>query len=242
MNTNIKGLILAAGRGSRMGDLTAESPKCMVKFKDQLLIERQISSLKKAGIQDIGIVCGYKAEMLYSYSPHMFLNPDWENSNMLHSLLCAKEWLFNFPCIVSYSDIFYQPDIVRDLKDSSAEVAISYDPDWLKLWQGRFENPLDDAETFQIDYQGYLTEIGNKTDIIENIKGQYMGLLKFSPDFWNKVENILPTLDKNLSLTSFLSLLIDGGTKIKTIPNYGEWGEIDSPLDLQYYESIITKV
>lgn len=241
MNSNIKGLILAAGRGSRMGSLTENNPKCLVKFKGQSLIEHQIKSLREAGIQDIGIVCGYKADLLSSYSRHIFMNDEWETSNMLFSLLCAKEWLFNSPCIVSYSDIFYQADIINDLKDSDAEVAISYDPNWLSLWQGRFANPLEDAETFQMDEQGYLTEIGNKTDNLENIKGQYMGLLKFSPSFWQKIETTLPTLDRNLSLTGFLSQMIDKGIRIKGIPNKGEWGEIDSSLDLDYYESTFMK-
>jgi choline kinase len=242
MISNIKGLILAAGRGSRMGSLTSENPKCMVKYKGRPLIEQQISSLKEAGIHDIGIICGYKAELLAPYSQDIFINPEWEISNMVHSLLFAKEWLFNFPCVVSYSDIFYQADIIDDLKNSPAEVSISYDPDWLQLWQGRFTNPLEDAETFEIDDQGYLTENGNKTDNLENIKGQYMGLLKFSPSFWKKIEDSLPTLDLNLSLTAFLNGLIRKGIKIKTVPNKGDWGEIDSPIDLQYYESIATKV
>ena len=58
----MKGIILAAGRGSRMGLLTKKLPKCRTVFKGKELIQWQIESLRGAGIDDIAIVRGYLAE------------------------------------------------------------------------------------------------------------------------------------------------------------------------------------
>ena len=50
---------------------------------------------------------------------------------------------------------------------------------WKKYWDVRFENPLDDAESLEIDKQGYIQNIGQKVDNLEKIQGQYIGLMKF---------------------------------------------------------------
>ena len=63
----MKAIILAAGRGSRMGSKTQNSPKCFIKIFNKKLIEHQIDNLKNNGIIDIAIVTGYKSEFLKKY-------------------------------------------------------------------------------------------------------------------------------------------------------------------------------
>ena len=60
----MKAIILAAGRGSRMKELTEEIPKCLLEVEDKALLDRQIESLRGAGIDEIAIVTGYKRELL----------------------------------------------------------------------------------------------------------------------------------------------------------------------------------
>ena len=228
----MKAIILAAGRGSRMGALTDTKPKCLTILDNKPLIEHQISALKKAGIAQIGIVTGYKKEFLQQYGDMHFHNHIWNETNMYYSLLCAKEWLSKENCIISYADIFYDCQIIEDLMLSEANTAIAYDPNWLTLWSKRFDNPLDDAETFQIDSQYKLTEIGNKSENIKEIHGQYMGILKISPDFWNinYDQNI-----KKCDMTKFLKYCIQNDHDIYCIRNNAPWGEIDTSSDLLLY-------
>ena len=84
--------------------------------------------------------------------------------------------------ITSYSDIVYSVDTITKLINFS-DIVITYDPNW--LWQMRFNNPLSDAENFRLDGDR-LIEIGLKASSIEEIEGQYMGLLKFTPAGWLK--------------------------------------------------------
>lgn len=236
----MKALILAAGRGSRMGHLTGDQPKGMVKLHGRSLIEGQIAALSAAGIDDIGLVTGYCAEALAPFGRPTFHNPDWARSNMLHSLRHARDWLSGDTCIVSYSDIFYSPQPVQALKTLDAPIGIAYDPQWLQLWQRRFARPLDDAETFRLDAEGRVIEIGNKTDEISNIQGQYMGLLRFTPAGWQQVENLLAGLPQarqlTLDMTSLLALLIREGITVRAVANLDPWGEVDSESDLLLYE------
>ena len=63
----MKANILAAGRGSRMKHLTDERPKCLIEFNGKPLLEWQLEAIRAAGIDEIGIITGYKREMLNGY-------------------------------------------------------------------------------------------------------------------------------------------------------------------------------
>jgi choline kinase len=236
----MKAIILAAGRGSRMGNLTEDIPKCLVKLKGKPLIEWQIDALKKAGIEEIGIVTGYKRELLCGYGLKEFHNSRWASTQMVSSLECTSEWLDTTPCIVSYSDIFYQPHAVSLLMESNSEIAITYDPNWQTLWENRFSNPLEDAETFRLNEENAVTEIGSKPKNLEEVEGQYMGLLYFTPNSWEELMDIRSKMTEihadKMHMTNALQKIIDNGNFIlKGIPYTKEWGEVDNSSDLEFY-------
>lgn len=238
----MKAIILAAGRGSRMKELTDDQPKCLVTLHGKSLLDRQLDAIRGAGISEIGIVTGYKHELLGGRGLVTFYNTRWADTNMVSSLACAKEWLQSEPCIISYSDIFYSSEAVRLLMGSPSELAVTYDPNWLDLWSKRFGDPLVDAETFRLNAQGELVEIGNKPQSVKEVQGQYMGLLRFTPLAWVEVERIRALLpaeqQDSMHMTGTLQKVIDSGRiKVAAIPYEGVWGEIDSAEDLAVYRS-----
>lgn len=240
----MKALILAAGRGSRMRDMTDEAPKCLVRLKGKPLLEWQITALEAAGINDIGIVTGYRQELLSNYGLQEFHNPRWAETNMVSSLECAQEWLANEPCIVSYSDIFYEPAAVRLLMESTATMAVTYDPNWLSLWTARFGDPLLDAETFRINENEVLVEIGGKPKAVKEVQGQYMGLLKFTPQAWVEIQNMRAELDPTrrdkMHCTGTLQAMIErGNVPVQAVRYEGKWGEIDTPSDLDVFQRTV---
>lgn len=223
-----------------MGGLTEERPKCMVELGSRPLLEWQTAALALAGVKDVAIVTGWRRELLENRVSVTFHNERWSQTNMVMSLACAAPWLETSPCIVSYSDIFYPPEAVSALGNCGADIAMTYDPDWLSLWSRRFRDPLSDAETFRTDASGNVTEIGNRASSIGQIKGQYMGLLRFTPPGWKIVTDYLGTLapaarDK-LDMTSLLRGLINKGTPIRGVAISGRWGEADTAEDLALYE------
>ena len=236
-----KAVILAAGRGSRMGILTEEIPKCLNKVGGQTLLDWQLYSLSKAGISDIGIVMGYKQEQLKEYGNYNFFNNNWAKTNMVYTLLCADSWLMTNEIIVSYSDIFYSPDTVSNLLKSKSDIAISYDKNWYTLWQKRFSNPLNDAETLKLKH-GYVSEIGKRIKIINNVEGQYMGLIKITPHGYSLIKSYLKTLTEkelaSIDMTSMLSKLIQEDVPVAAVVSNDEWGEVDSENDLNIYNKM----
>ena len=239
----MRGIILAAGRGSRMGQLTDDKPKCLTEIAGHTLLSLQRAALRDAGVEHVGIVAGYRREMLTDHGLELLLNERWAESNMVVSLTCASSWLRTSPCLVSYADIFYSAAIARRLVENADDIAVTFDPAWNELWSGRFEDPLSDAETFKISNDGWITEIGRKPTAIEEIQGQYMGLLRFTPQGWKETEDYLATLPTDsvdrLDMTTLLMRLIESGIRIRGVAIAGDWGEVDSGSDLAFYEAKI---
>ena len=237
----MKAVILAAGRGSRMKALTDERPKCLVELRGKTLLDWQLEALREAGTSDIAIVTGYKRELLSNRGLLEFHNPRWAETNMVSSLSCAEDWLQAEPCIVSYSDIFYEASAVESLIMSTASLAVTYDLHWLKLWEKRFGDPLLDAESFRFNSDNTLEEIGNKPKSLQEVEGQYMGLLRFTPDGWGEVLRIRAGLPPEecdrMHMTGTLQRVIDAGhIAIEAIPYELSWGEVDSTEDLLAYQ------
>lgn len=237
----MKAIILAAGRGSRMKSLTDERPKCLVELRGRTLLHWQLQALRNAGIQEIAIVTGYKRELLADQGLIEFHNPRWAQTNMVSSLACAGDWVENSACIVSYSDIFYSPVAVQSLIASEATLAVTYDPNWLALWTQRFGDPLLDAETFRLSASGTLAEIGNKPKSTNDVQGQYMGLLRFTPEGWAEVVRLrsgqTPEQRDKVHMTNTLQQVIEAGrVPIQALAYTGAWGEVDSGEDLALYQ------
>lgn len=235
----MKAVILAAGRGSRMKGLTDDRPKCLVELHGRPLLERQVAALRGAGCAELGVVAGYRGDLLEGRGLTVFTNPRWAETNMVVSLTCAAPWLEAGPCLVSYGDIFYSAETVRRLAAAEADIAISYDPDWHALWSARFADPLSDAETFRLHPDGTVADIGRRPSGLHEVQGQYMGLLKFTPAGWARVTAHLEALGDaaaKLDMTSLLRGLIEGGAAVKAVPVDGPWGEVDSATDLRFYE------
>lgn len=164
---------------------------------------------------------------------------------MVMSLVAAATWLRSDSVVISYADIFYRRGVVRDLVASSGDLVVAYDRSWRSLWTRRFVDPLSDAETFRTDARGNLIDIGKRTTQIDDIEGQYMGFLKFTPKAWRAVEAVLAAVDSktrdSMDMTTLLRALLGTGFPIRTVGIAGQWGEIDSASDLELYEKMISE-
>mgnify|MGYP001296527050 CR=1 FL=1 len=232
----MRSIILAAGRGSRLPNYLSKYPKCFLKFKNKRLIDLQISNLEKNNIKKISIITGYKKYLFKNFGKKIFFNKRWKETNMFYSLLKADKWLSKYECLVSYGDIYYDGDKIKKFLLSKKPISILYDINWKKLWKKRFNNPLEDAETFKINKNQQIKEIGKKTKKYSDIQGQYMGIIKFTPTGWKKFKKIVLKNFSNKIDKIYLTDAIQSVIETKSLPIFGvkyskKWMEIDNLND-----------
>lgn len=250
----MKAIILAAGEGKRLRPLTENIPKCMVKLFGKSILERQVNLFKNCGVNEICVVRGYNKEKINLSDLKYYFNKKFDITNMVETLFCAKDE-FNESIIISYGDIIYEKKILEKLIKSNEDFSVIIDRNWEKLWKIRFENPLDDAESLKIDNRGYISDIGQNTKNIEDIEGQFIGLIKIQGDglkilkssyekFREKAikENKNP-LNPNVSfeksyMTDFLQGLIKDNHKLTPVFVNNGWLELDSMNDYEIYNKM----
>lgn len=242
-------VILAAGRGSRMKALTADTPKCLLELAGRPLLHWQIDALRTAGVENIHVVTGYQGQRLREQAETWGFttaeNPEWEHTNMLSTLLCANRYVRDSIAqgldrvIVAYADIVYAPAHIRALAAVAADMAITYDTQWEALWRLRFGDPLLDAETF-LQEDGCLRDIGGKPRSMEDIHGQYMGLLAFTSAGWEALCRVCADLGDRVAttdMTAFLRELLRRKIPVAAVPVAGKWAETDCGDDRERYEA-----
>ncbi|MCC6298116.1 MAG: phosphocholine cytidylyltransferase family protein [Anaerolineales bacterium] len=237
----MKVIILAAGQGARLRPWTNDRPKCMVPFQGKPIIEWQLQALRKCGLQDIIVVRGFQAHRLDALDVRFVSNPEYETSNMVHSLFCAEQEMTE-DILISYGDIVYDAEIIKKALNAPEPFVLPINTRWRELWDLRMKDPLEDVETLKLDADGYVREIGKRPKSYEEIEGQYMGLIKIEASVLERVKLHYHRLDrsrdydgkdfKNMYMTSFLQTLIDDGFWLKAVPIPGGWVEIDSVADL----------
>lgn len=245
----VKAFILAAGRGTRLEEITQDKPKCLAKVGGASLLDRQVATLKAAGVSDIILVTGYRADMLALPGTTQIHNPQWVDTNMVESLFCAESH-FGDDFIVSYSDILYEPRLVHALLKSDHDVSVLVNRQWRRLWQLRFKDPLEDAESLRLDANDQITDIGNKVETIDEIQGQFMGLMRFrgcgvealrrtydglghTPRPWQETRPV-----RKAYMTDLLMELILAGHAVHAVPVDGGWLEIDTIEDYRLMERL----
>lgn len=239
----IQGIILAAGRGSRLGHLTDKKPKPFNKSGKRRYIDIVIDNFIKNNIKKINIVVGYKKNLFKKFTHKKIYNIKWQSSNIFYSLSRAKKILKSNTCIISYADIIYDKEAIKLLIKERGDIVILNNTNWKKIWKLRFKNPLDDLENFnysKINKGKYLTKIGGKPKSISSVKGQFAGLFKISPRGWKIISEFIK-INKidiiNLDITSFFSELLKKNKKIIRVVNYKKsWFEIDTLRDFEKYK------
>ncbi|MBS5115378.1 MAG: NTP transferase domain-containing protein [Erysipelotrichaceae bacterium] len=186
MNINVdNAIIMAAGMSSRFAPISYEKPKALIQVKNEVLIERQIKQLQSAGINDITIITGYKAEQ-FEYLKEKFniktlYNQNYNTHNNHYSLYIAKDLLKN-TYICSADNYFTQNPFTATVDEA--------------YYSSIYKNGQTDEWCITYDQNNYITDvtIGGENQWI------MLGHAFFSNSFSQKFKSILEK-EINLKIT-----------------------------------------
>jgi choline kinase len=232
----VKVIILAAGRGSRMKELTDILPKCLTAYRGKPLINHCIDVLKAIfSPSDLVIIGGYRFDTLKHLGIDLIENKEWETTNIIGSLASATTYLRSEDCLVVYSDIFFTEEAIYQMIQAETPAVLSVSR-WLEIWKSRFEEPLEDLESFQISENGAkLTEIGKKPKNLSEIQGQFGGIFKLNPKIWKQIESEFEEL-KFMDTTTLIQKCLEHSIVFNVVKYDGEWAELDTRTDLETQE------
>lgn len=246
----MKAIILAAGQGTRLKKYTENLPKGMLSFMGKPLIERQIEVYKACGIKDIIIVRGFAADKIDYPNIKYYTNEKYATTNMVESLMAAREE-FNDDVIVSYSDVLFEPEMLKTMIKSSDDFICAVDDNWKAYWQKRYGKIDFDTESLVIDDEDNIIELGLENPPIEEISARYIGLLKFSLSGLRFIQETMESAYREFEdrpwqqsgktvrkayMTDLLNAVIEAGQKVKAVHFNNGWIEFDTNKD---YENAI---
>ena len=239
-----KCLIVAAGLGSRLKGHTEHNPKCMLDFGGKTLLERQLSSYKHNGIKDISLIRGYKKNKINYKGIKYFDNNDYKNNNILNSIFYAEEAISG-NIIISYSDILFEPFVIKRAMQSDHDISVIVDIDWRDYYIGRKDHPLSEAENVIFNSNNEVVKIGKISSDKEEVHGEFIGMIKLNHRgceilkqnfhrvkklYWNKPFQRAKIFQKAY-LTDMIQELVDIGIKVHCVIIERGWKEIDTVED-----------
>lgn len=170
----MRGVILAAGKGSRLNGAAVESPKCLVELGGETLVARQVRMLRRAGIEDIVVVVGCQADRVRRVCGHRITyveNKRYGQTNSLYSLWMARALLCE-GFVVLNCDVLFHPVLLHDLLTARHENA-------LLLAYREAHQPLFGDEEMKVRVRcGRVVEMSKHMDPAE-ADGENLGVVKF---------------------------------------------------------------
>ena len=244
----MQAIILAAGMGKRLKELTQNNTKCMVKVNGVSLIDRMLHQIQKQNVDRIVIVVGYEREKLKEYiatlgitTPITYIdNPIYDKTNNIYSLSLASDYLCEDDTLLFESDLIFEDSVLDSLvRDPRPTLALV---DKYESWMDGTCVKLDEDDNIEAFVPG-------KKFKFDEIKDYYktVNIYKFSKDF--SKTHYVPFLDayqKALGENEYyeqvlrvITMLDDPVIKAKRLTGQ-KWYEIDDIQDLDIATSIFT--
>lgn len=227
----MQAIIMAAGKGSRLGSLTAGKPKSFVEIKGKKLIEYNLKLLEKYGVDEIIIVTGYQCEAFEELMRGMdnvkfVYNPFYEMTNVLGSFYMGMNTL-NDDFIYLHADTICAPSIFEKLISTEADIILPVD------------YKICDDEAMKVRSEnGQVVQI-TKQMPNESADGEFIGIAVFKknvlPALKDKTKQLMKEKAFNEYFESAIQRLIDEEKfNIETVPTDGAfWAEIDFMEDYE---------
>jgi len=224
-----KAVILAAGRGTRMRELTSELPKPMIKVRGKPVLQHIVEGLRNAGVGDLLLVVGYRADTVreffsdgsrYNVAIHYVTQTVQDGTGRVVDL--SRDFVGNRPFILAYGDILVDPanyKRVLDLPDDAEAM----------LTVTRGEDVSKGCAVF-INDESDVLDVREKPKPGEPTSPWYnAGIYAFRPSIFDFTAKLKPSPRGEYELTDAIRDLAHSGKKVKALDLTGEWADVRDP-------------
>lgn len=244
-----KAIILAASRGTELGELTEDRPKCMIDVRGQPLLRRLVDTMNGGHVRDVTVVRGYRKEMVNLPSIKVIDNDLFASTGEAATLACAMDTLQG-DCLIAYGDILFRRYIMDQLLAAEGDIVLVVDA----LWRDRDPDPksrMRDLVACSTPFvTGYLDagpvfarQLGPDIPELE-IGGEWIGLAKVSDAGAAALRSEIDDLRQGgdlarAGLCDLFNRLIARGQEVRVVYVTGHWLDVDNQADLEEARSFL---
>ena len=229
----MNGVLLAAGRGTRLGELTAVTPKPLLEVGGKAIIVRIIEGLRDAGVRDLTVVVGYRAEAVEAaladgsrWGMTLRCVRQAEVNGTATALRFARPFLGEGPFFAGWGDIVLDPANYARVIGAAAATGSA-----LAM------NPVDDpwaGGAVYVDESMRVTRLVEKPPKGTSTTGwNNAGLFVLPPEIWRFVDDLRPSVRGEYELPQAIAAMIEAGVPTIGVPIEGPWFDIGTPENLQ---------
>lgn len=235
------GVILAAGMAKRLRPLTDACPKCLLKIGERTLLQRTVDAMIAAGINELVVVTGYRAEMIRDFltkqypslNIHFIHNADYEYNNNIFSLWMTRPYTDGKEFLLSDSDILFDPQLIRAVLATEGNA----------LALNRHECGEEEIKVI-VDSDNRIMEL-SKTCSIEKAIGESVGFEKMTAEYSNALFKELEQMIEHEGLIDVFyerafERLIPQGQTFRIVDTTKFFSiELDTPEDFENAKQLI---
>lgn len=239
----MKAVILAAGRGTRLGNLTADIPKPMIEVAGAPALEHIIKGIKAAGVSDFALVVRYKAEKIIDYfkdgsrlGVHIEYVQQPDKYGTAAALLAAGESAGNFPVMMTFGDV--------------VTAAINY-RDALRVFAERGADGVITLNKVPDEYAGSDVKIGEEDRVLAvvekppktgvDFRWNCSGVYVFSPAVFPYLERLAPSARGEYDLADAMNAMIADGLALYASYLQGFWRDIGTVEGIADAEKMLSE-
>jgi dTDP-glucose pyrophosphorylase len=243
----MKAVILAAGKGTRMGDLTDEMPKPMLRMEGRPILEHIISGLREAGVLDFCIITGWKAEVIEEYFGDgsrcevsiCYVRQEVQDGTGKAPEL-AREFVGAAPFLLTYGDILVKPETYRQMLERWGE------GDFSGLVTVTGSEDVTKGGLFFFDKNFYLNHLIEKPTAAQLDELRAAGRLKvgetawynagihiFNPTLFDHTARLEKSPRGEYELTDALTSMLNAEEPVAGLEIAGRWVDVRDPKVLQ---------
>jgi dTDP-glucose pyrophosphorylase len=228
-----RAVILAAGRGTRMRELTADLPKPMIKVRGKPVLQHIVEGLRDAGVGELLLIVGYRADAVREffgdgsrYNVAIQYKTQTVQDGTGRVVELARDFVTNRPFVLAYGDILVAPENYKRVVDLLNEVEAI-------LTVTRGEDVSKGGAVFVND-EMELVDLREKSDrwsgFSEDAIPYYnAGLYAFRPSIFDFTAKLKPSPRAEYELTDAIRDLAQSGKKVKALELTGEWADVRDP-------------